>query len=105
MYPPEKTNWLVESQFSLCLTGIDHTVWTAYALVDTDNDTGETVGKYHTMGNSHLRPDPLTTGQLSADDPVQGPREYFLKVFEIRVAIVDKKWHRVTRELQQNVRL
>lgn len=54
-------------------------------------------------GESGGQPDPLADGQMDVNPPERFPREYFLKVFEIRIRDVEKEWNYILYMLQQHV--
>jgi hypothetical protein len=84
---------LYGAQISVAVTGIDHWVWTAYGFVDTYFGSKENVDGYNQMQGLMGRSDPLAAGQIAADNPICTPREYFFKVFEIRIKEVRSQWH------------
>jgi hypothetical protein len=96
---------LYEAQISVTVTGIDDWVWTAYGLVDTYFASGETADDYDTLeGRLRRRPDPLAAGQLNADKPIWTPREYFLKVFEIRLNQALKEWDKIACTVEEEIK-
>jgi len=96
---------LYEAQISVTVTGIDNWVWTAYGIVDTYFASGETADDYDTLeGRLRGRPDPLAAGQLNADQPIWKPREYFLKVFEIRSNRVLKEWDKIACTVEEEIK-
>ena len=108
---PRQLYRLYEAQISVVVTGIDHWVWTAYGLVDTFFESQETVDGYDqlsgTSGRHKGRADPLRAGQSNADEPIWTPREYFFRVFEVRINQVLKEWNwivvNVVKEVAQYV--
>jgi hypothetical protein len=84
---------LYEAQISVAVTGIDHWVWTAYGFIDTYFGSKESVNAYHQLKARTGRPDPLAAGQLPVDFLIWTPREYFFKVFEIRIKEVRSQWN------------
>ncbi len=97
------TNYLCEALISTVVTGIDDSVWTALGLVDTYFDEEESTKTFQAATSSFSRPDPLSAGVLDAQCPILDPREYFLKVFEIRVSRVEKEWHFIVQKLRRNI--
>ncbi|KAH6720868.1 hypothetical protein BKA61DRAFT_668764 [Leptodontidium sp. MPI-SDFR-AT-0119] len=98
---------LYEAMTSVGVTGNDHWTWAAYGFVDTYFDSRESVDGYHEMiGRRWGRADPLADGQINADEPLWDPREYFLKVVEIRTGLALMEWsqiiNRMEREVQQS---
>lgn len=82
---------------SVAVTGIDHWVWVAYCCVDTYFESKNMVEWYDkltgTNGRTRRRADPFAAGRINADEPIRTPREYFFKVFEIRVLEVLREWN------------
>ena len=98
---------IYEAQISFVVTGIDHWVWTAYAIVDSVGSK-ESVNGYDRMNQSPGatlmgRPDPLAVGQTSTTDTIWTPREYFLKVVEIRIRQVLREWHFIVDKVENQV--
>ena len=96
-----------EAQFSLCLIGIDHWNWTAYAFVDPGPASEDSVDGYHEAHTTKglPPPDPLAAGRFPVYDPVkQCPREYFLKILEIRVKLIFREWHRAERWAEEQIK-
>ena len=94
---------IYETQISIAVTGVDHWRWTAWGFVDTWFETHDAVSEYYEGEGSGAQPDPLAAGQIDTNPPERYPREYFLKVFEIRIGIVAKEWNYILHVLQQEV--
>lgn len=98
---------LHEATISVCVTGIDHWVWTAYGFIDTYFGSKETVDRYHqlrgTTGRHKGRADPLTAGR-NADEPLWTPREYFFKVLENRMKQVLREWNEIVDKVEEKVK-
>jgi hypothetical protein len=103
-------HFLHEAQISCIVTGLDNKSWVAYCFVDSYFDTtatGETATCYQVntaKSNEGLVLDPLTRGHTSADRPMLGPRQYFLKVLEIRLYQVTAEWRQVVDKVHSSVR-
>jgi hypothetical protein len=99
---------LYEAQISVLVTGIDHWVWVAYGFVDVYFDSQESVDGYDQMKGRHCRrpgrADPLAAGQIVADEPIWMPREYFLKVCEIRMNQVLREWNWIVDKVKKKVK-
>jgi hypothetical protein len=91
---------LYEAQISVTITGIDNWVWTAFGIVDTYFGSKESVDAYHQMTAPTGQPDPLTAGQTAANNPIWTPREYFFRVFEIRLNEVRREWTNIINEME-----
>ncbi|KAG0645349.1 hypothetical protein D0Z07_9001 [Hyphodiscus hymeniophilus] len=103
--PTDEIYCLYESQISVSVTGIDHWVWIARAIVDTYFDSKESVENYHGMnGRKKGRADPLAAGRINADEPIWTPREYFFKIFEIRMQQVLKEWNRIVNKMEEDIK-
>jgi hypothetical protein len=88
---------------SISVTGVDHWRWTAWAFVDNWFDPEDAVLEYYEGEDSGVQPDPLAAGQVDVNPPEIYPREYFLKVFEIRIREVEKEWNYILHILHQEV--
>jgi hypothetical protein len=104
----DKRYSLYEAQISVAMIGIDHWVWAAYGLVDTyfesDERAKESVDRYDQLKGRRGRPDPLAAGQIDASKPIWTPREYFLRVFEIRIKQVRGEWHNIVDKVENEVK-
>jgi hypothetical protein len=66
---------------------------------DEDTDDGEEDGD-----QSRFLEDPIASdGKIDAGRPIENPREYFLRIFEVRSTEVRNEWERVVRELQRSI--
>jgi len=95
---------LYEAKISVAVAGIDCSAWIAYGLVDTYFESDESVDRYHQWKGCQGRADPLADGQIDANNPIWTPREYFLKVFEIRINQVRKEWRRIIDKVEDEVK-
>ncbi|KAI8629001.1 hypothetical protein F5Y19DRAFT_104009 [Xylariaceae sp. FL1651] len=94
---------IYETQVSFVVSGIDHWRWVAWAFVDSWFEPDNTVSRYHEDEETGAQPDPLAAGQMDINPPERNPREYFLKVFEIRINEVAKEWDYILQILQEEV--
>lgn len=106
--PTASSVLLYEATISIGVTGIDHYIWAAYAFVDTYFDSRESVDSYHQMKGRRQRrgrgpEDPLAAGQITADEPIWDPREYFLKTMQIRAGLVDKEWSQILDKIERDI--
>ncbi|KAH6714526.1 hypothetical protein BKA61DRAFT_440468, partial [Leptodontidium sp. MPI-SDFR-AT-0119] len=96
---------LYEAMTSVGVTGNDHWTWAAYGFVDTYFDSRESVDGYHEMKERRGgRADPLADGQINADEPLWDPREYFLKVVEIRTGLALMEWSQIINKMEREVK-
>jgi len=95
--------YLYESQVSVTVTGIDHRVWTAYGSFDTYYGSSDSVQAYRATNALTGRPDPLAAGQLTAHNLIWDPREYYFKVFEIRIQQVGREWRAILDQMEEDV--
>jgi hypothetical protein len=104
------SDFLYEGQISCLVAGSDESRWVAYAFVDTYFDDAdeakETVEAYHedSVQDGGLHVDPLTFGVIEAKKAIPTPREYFLCVFQIRIAQVKREWEQVVAKIQESIR-
>jgi hypothetical protein len=100
---PSGHQCLYETQISVTVTGINHRVWTAYGLFDTYHCSKDKVETYFQMKTPTDVPDPLTAGQHNAHNLMWTPREYFFKVFEIRINQVRREWRAILDVVEGDV--
>jgi hypothetical protein len=98
---------LYEAKISVAVTGINDWVWTAYCFVDTYFGSSDRVDVYdQEKGEKGGRVDPLGAGYIDADGPadgpIQGPREYLGKVFEIRIKMIRKEWNAIVDKIEKD---
>lgn len=89
---------------SITVIVIDHRVWTAYGSFDTFHGSSiDNVDSYLKAKARTGRPDPLAAGQLPARNLFPTPREYFFKVFELRIKQVSREWRMILETLEEDV--
>jgi hypothetical protein len=104
------SDFLYEAQWSCLVAGTDVSRWVAYGFFDTYFDTidnaKETVEGYHEEKEQDggMHPDPLTFGVIDAEKAVPTPREYFLCVFQYRIAHIKSEWQRVVEKVRESIR-
>lgn len=98
--------FVYEGQVSCVVTGIDEWRWVAYCLTDSffDEEAGETEPQYGIDVSSGVHANPFAYGATDAEIPMKRPREFFLKILEIRVNQVKREWQRVARKVHQSIR-
>lgn len=93
---------LCEAQFSLVICGWNNRRITAYAFDDIDFDSNsfeEDLGEE----NLDLHGDPIASEAIvDANNPIWDPRLYFLTIFELRIARVQKEWERVVQAVSSS---
>ena len=106
----DETEYMYEAGISCVLSGWDHWAWAAYMFIDTYYDKVESrdsIQHYEDLWTG-CRVDPLTAGDMTLDRAIQQPREYWLKVFSIRVSQAveesDIVFGRVKQKIQTYVR-
>jgi hypothetical protein len=86
---------IYEAQTSFHICGTGDRRWIAYAFVDTffkENGSKE-----------DFRYDPIALSRPDARFPVFDPREYFLRIFDIRIAQVSYEWESLVRMVERAV--
>lgn len=90
---------MLEAHNSLVIWGTDNHRWAAYAFADTDFDDEALVDKIFPDEGFQL--DPIS--ETEAKFPIWDPREYFLKVFELRIAQVLEEWEGLVRPVERSI--
>jgi hypothetical protein len=99
----QKKCGIYEAQISFVICGSDNWRWVAYAFVDTDfngEDLGDEVFSYEGVHEDPIASD----AKLDANLPIGDPREYFLMIFEIRMAQVLKEWELLVRTVERSIK-
>ncbi len=104
----DEVDYLYEAEISCSLSGRDHWVWTGYMFVDTyyDNpDNRENVQNYADWDeqSTPYQTDPFTAGGTDLDQATQIPRDYWLRVLNVRVRQVLKEWQNAVAHVKQSI--
>jgi hypothetical protein len=105
---PKEVWGMYEAQISCVVTGPDDFQWVGYGFVDTeiDGDLDEpplNEPSLDELSKDSLNFDPISDGELDANIPISRPRDYWLKVFEIRIKQVGKEWDYFIYKLELSV--
>jgi len=100
---PKEVWGIHEAQISCVVAGSDDWRWVGYGFVDTEID-----GFLTDLSKDDLSFDRIAAGELEANFPIWRPRDYWLRLFEIRIEQVRKEWeyliHKVDLSVNQYVR-
>lgn len=93
---------IYESHLSFVCCGSDNKRWAAYSFVDVHPDVKEALEdlKDQISPADGVTMDPISNGLLSADLPILDPREYFLKIYDFRIAQVLSEWAPIVRKAE-----
>ena len=99
------THGIHEAQISLAICGSDDSRWVAYAFVDTEF-AGVSRDEYE--DNFEINEDPIASDsrgrEVEADSPIWDPREYFLRIVDIRMKQVLGEWTYLIRVVERSVK-
>jgi hypothetical protein len=87
-----------EVQTTCVVAGSDDWRWVGYGFVDAEID-----GSLTDLSEDDLSFDRIAAGELEANIPIWRPRDYWLKLFEIRVEQVRKEWEYLIHKLELSV--
>jgi len=87
-----------EAQISVVVTGSDDWRWVGYGFIDAEID-----GVLAESSSDDLLFDQIAAGALEVDFPIWRPRDYWLKVFELRIGQVRKEWDDLAHKLEQSI--
>jgi hypothetical protein len=96
---PKEAWGIHEAQISCVVTGSDDRRWVGYSFVDTEID-----GFLTDLSKDDLSFDPIAALELEASIPIWRPRDYWLKVFEIRIEQVRKEWEYLIHKVEFSVK-
>jgi hypothetical protein len=80
------------------VAGSDHWQWVGYGFVDAEVDGILAESPYE-----HLLYDQIADGELEANFPIWKPRDYWIRVFEIRIGYVRNQWDYLIHKLELGV--
>jgi hypothetical protein len=98
---PQEPNevWAIqEAQISCVVAGSDHWRWVGYGFVDAEID-----GILAESSDEDLLRDQIAAGELEANLPIWRPREYWIRVFEIRSDYVRNQWDYLIHKLELGI--
>lgn len=101
---PSLGGWICDSQVSALVSVVDVGGWTAYMFEDTYYKAREPSQDLDVFCSepSFYFPDALTAGTIDSTRYL-GPREYFLRVFHIRIEQAFQEWQVVVDRLEEIV--
>lgn len=102
---PKSDGYICESQVSIVVSVVDTQGWTAYAFEDTyykARDSSQESDMFCSKPGLYF-PEALTTGILDSTRFIE-PREYFLRVFQIRIHQAFLEWRTLVDILEQTVK-
>ena len=100
----EEVYGIYESNVAFVCCGSDNQRWTGYSFVDGHPDSvEEELGELISPGKG-LHHDPISDGMLPADKPLWDPREYFLKIYTIRIVQVRDAWEPLVRKTEIRIK-
>lgn len=92
---PNEVWSLQEAQISCVITGTDNWRWIGYGFVDAEVD-----GLLADSSDIDLTFDQIGAGEIDASFPIWGPRDYWIRVFEIRSTQVRKEYEYLLHKLE-----
>jgi len=96
---PKEVWGIYEAQTSCVVTGSDDWRWVGYGFVDTEID-----GFLNESSKDDLSFDQIAAGRLEANIPIWRPRDYWLKVFEIRIEQARQEWEYLIHKVELSVK-
>lgn len=87
-----------EAQISFAVAGYDDWRWIGYGFVDSEVD-----GILAESTEQDLQFDQIAAGKIDSTRPIQKPRDYWIRIFEIRILYVKKKWDHLIHKLELGV--
>ncbi|KAE9371903.1 hypothetical protein N431DRAFT_341225 [Stipitochalara longipes BDJ] len=87
-----------EAQISCVIIGTDDWRWVGYGFVDSEVD-----GLLDECDEEELQFDQIADRELYTHSPVQQPRNYWIRVFQIRIASIGKQWEHNLYRLQRAI--
>ncbi|PVH68613.1 hypothetical protein DL98DRAFT_599379 [Cadophora sp. DSE1049] len=95
---PDEVWCLQEAQITCVVTGTDDWRWTAYGFVDSEAD-----GVLGELSAQDMLYDQIAGQQIQCLDatiPIRAPRDYWIKVFELRIVQVTAEYKNLTHKFK-----
>ncbi|OCK74043.1 hypothetical protein K432DRAFT_311503 [Lepidopterella palustris CBS 459.81] len=100
----QTTYRMYEAHISFVIYGSDERRWVAYAFVDTAFNEANLENEEE-FPHGAIQEDPIASnGKLDANLPVWNPREYFLMIFNIRIAQVLKESQYLVQAVERSIK-
>jgi hypothetical protein len=87
-----------EAQISCVVAGSDHWRWVGYGFVDSEVD-----GILAESSDSDLLQDQIAVGEIETNFPIWTPRDYWIRVFELRIGYVRNQWDHLIYKLELGI--
>jgi hypothetical protein len=87
-----------EAQISCVVAGSDHWRWVGYGFVDAEVD-----GILAESSGTDLLQDQIVAGRIEASFPIWTPRDYWIRVFELRIDYVRNQWEYLIYKLELGI--
>jgi hypothetical protein len=104
--PTENRKYMMQKAiFSLTICGSDDRHYSAYVFVDREFNEDEDMDEDFSYTN--FQQDPIASDGggdvIDANLPVWDPREYFLVIFQLRIAMVLKEWKGFAQTITRSI--
>jgi hypothetical protein len=97
---PNEVWGILEAHISCVVAGTDNWRWIAYGFVDTEID-----GVLADADPEELKMDQISAAKLGITTPIWHARDYWIKIFEIRIDYVRWQWHYLIGKLERSIDL
>jgi hypothetical protein len=97
---PNEVWGIQEAHISCVVAGTDNWRWIAYGFVDIEID-----GVLADTDLEELKMDQISAGKLEMTTPIWNARDYWIKIFEIRIDYVRGQWQYLIGELERSIDL
>ena len=98
---PSDHLWLHETQLSCIVEGVDEYIWTAYCFRNSRIDSDRILPISREFKSRHSHPDLLAVGQFVREPVPKTPREYFLKLLQVRLELICEEWESIVSKLDK----
>ena len=95
---PKEVWGIQEAHITCTVAGTDNWRWIGYGFVDTEID-----GVLADSDLAELKMDQIAAGELETTTPILCAREYWIKIFEIRINSVRKHWLYLIGKIEHSI--
>ncbi|KAI1623175.1 hypothetical protein EDD37DRAFT_460523 [Exophiala viscosa] len=100
-------SFIYEAQITCVVTGlVNECTWSVYCFDDNRHDgkNAQNARQHSSDVTDGIHTDPISFGVIDANNPIQEPYAYFIRILAIRAKLVRDEWRKITRKIALSIR-